>query len=297
MKMQLPVRGAYHFVHPAESGLLQAEFFMRVVEAQGLVDGDILAADSEITAGLFRKRTIQPGGSTRHDLPVKVPRMAGTINATTLAFCNRVHQLAPHSPVIVYSNLSVARQMPSCTGFPLWIAFPSHAAPASVFPWKTWLFWQWGIIANEDQDSFNGTKADMLAWRNTFLPKPPVPTPPTPAPAPAITDEEEDDMQLNNGTNAVTAIGFPGGREEGIWFVADVGLASSMAGPSASPVILRVAVFSNSKGWSQVEKAVRITPSAGSRVNVKFAEKDVSGLSVQRVAGGVADDVPVAFHW
>ena len=140
-------RGAYHFLHPADSATAQAQYFMNMVKAHGLLPGDMLVCDAEVTDGLAD----------------------ASVNSSTKAFCDEVMRIAgPHCPVIVYTYASFAAKLPGCTGFPLWIAYPSNAAPASVAPWKTWKFWQWGTVSGIDADAFNGTDAELTAWIRTY---------------------------------------------------------------------------------------------------------------------------------
>src|SRR5690348_12037046 len=47
-------RGAYHFLHPSEDPKAQAQHFLNIVKAQGIVDGDMLVVDSELLFGLSR---------------------------------------------------------------------------------------------------------------------------------------------------------------------------------------------------------------------------------------------------
>ena len=133
-------RGAYHeLVSPAAaSGLVQARYFLATVIAEGLEAGDMLA--------------------------VVVSDYQGVTDSEVKAFCDSVHAAAPASPVLVYSDLTVAKALTSCTGYDLWVAWPSATAPALVAPWGTWRFWQWGSPGNLDHDAFNGTRAELDAW-------------------------------------------------------------------------------------------------------------------------------------
>jgi lysozyme len=140
MKDAGKIRGAYHeLVSPAAaSGQAQAAYFLSVVVAEGLEPGDMLA----VVASDY-------GGVT--DFEVK-------------SWCDAVKAAAPLSPVLVYSDLTVAKALTSCTGYDLWVAHPSDSAPESVTPWKTWRLWQWGSPENVDHDAHNGTEQDMRAW-------------------------------------------------------------------------------------------------------------------------------------
>jgi hypothetical protein len=86
--------------------------------------------------------------------------------------------------VINYTDLSVAANLPSCTGYPLFIAYYSGSAPASVSPWKSWAFWQYaggGGPTGADQDAYNGDVAALQKWVDSIK-NGPTPTP-TPAPS------------------------------------------------------------------------------------------------------------------
>jgi GH25 family lysozyme M1 (1,4-beta-N-acetylmuramidase) len=132
-------RGAYHeLVSPAvASAKAQAQYFLACVVAEGLEAGDMLA----VVASDYQ----------------------GVTDSEVKAFCDAIHAAAPASPVLVYSDLDVAKALGSCTGYPLWVAWPSDTAPDSVAPWKTWTFWQWSETAL-DRDAYNGTAAELQAW-------------------------------------------------------------------------------------------------------------------------------------
>jgi GH25 family lysozyme M1 (1,4-beta-N-acetylmuramidase) len=133
-------RGAYHeLISPAyASGKTQAQYFLATVIGQGLEPGDMLA--------------------------VVASDYGGVTDSEVKAWCDTVRAAAPTSPVLVYSDLSAAEALTSCTGYDLWAAWPSDTAPASVSPWKTWRFWQWGTENGVDRDAHNGTGEEMGAW-------------------------------------------------------------------------------------------------------------------------------------
>lgn len=131
-------RGGYHEFHPSGDPAAQARHFVAAAKAQGLVPGDMLA--------------------------VVASDYAGVTSAMIRTCCDEVAALAgPHCPVLVYSDLSVARGLTTCTKYPLWIANPASSAPQDVSPWPRWLFWQWSWNP-EDQDAFNGTAAELNGW-------------------------------------------------------------------------------------------------------------------------------------
>ena len=59
---------------------------------------------------------------------------------------DRTGQAGPHNPRGVYTFISFATGG-NCDGlgYPLWLAYPSTAAPASPPPWHRLTFWQWGL--------------------------------------------------------------------------------------------------------------------------------------------------------
>jgi lysozyme len=132
-------RGAYHeLASPAvASGKAQAAYFLATVVEQGLEPGDMLA--------------------------VVASDYGGVTDAEVKAWCDAVHAAAPASPVLIYSDLDVAKALTSCTDYDLWVAWPSDTAPESVAPWTSWKFWQWSESVL-DKDAFNGTAAEMKAW-------------------------------------------------------------------------------------------------------------------------------------
>lgn len=195
------VRGAYHFYHPSLNAIEQAHFFWSAVSAQHPEPGDFLVADIEIMVGADGGWYVHPSAQGRQEVLLDPgtppPANAGVLTNGARLFLDTLSSLAgPHHPVLVYTNQNVGSQLTSCTGYDLIIAFPSHTAPASVAPWKTWRIWQWGAgngPCGGDADAYNGTKADMLGWQAKF--KPDQPTPPPHQPTGKLLMEEP--MLLN----------------------------------------------------------------------------------------------------
>lgn len=133
-------RGAYHELwspgsSPAAS---QAAHFLAVVRSAGIEHGDMLA--------------------------VVASDYAGITGAEVKAWCDIVSAAAPDCKVLVYSDRSVLPSLTSCTGYPLWVAWPSDTAPDSVAPWDRWTLWQWGTEDGTDRDAYNGTADGLAAW-------------------------------------------------------------------------------------------------------------------------------------
>lgn len=144
------VRGAYHYLSLADPAYEQAAYFLAVVRAQGLEPGDLLVVDSEVAGADADSRTV-----------TFLDDVAAVVADTGVG-------------LLTYTNLSVGASLrQTAAKYPdLWIAWPSGTAPASVEPWKRWQFWQWGTVSNVDRDAFNGTEADLLAWRKSLIPAP-----------------------------------------------------------------------------------------------------------------------------
>jgi GH25 family lysozyme M1 (1,4-beta-N-acetylmuramidase) len=297
-------RGAYHFFHPELSAAGQAEYFVSAVRDEGLADTDILVSDTEITAGADGTLLAGPEAARRsalisvdstgqvriaaetHDIPVSLPS-AAAFPPAALAFLDEVRQLCPRNPVVLYTNLSIAAQLSSCAGFPLWIAYPASAAPSlSGTAWKRWTLWQWAFSGGYDdcdRDAFNGTAAELRSWASSYAPKPP--------PAPPKPKLLEDDMpQLNAGSGAVTAIAVAPGSATQLHFSSDAS-GQGMAAPA-----LRVAVHSKAGGWLQIEgkdaTQPYVLPATGGAA-LAFTAKDVDGVSVTRYPQG--DNVAVGY--
>lgn len=177
-------RGAYHFFHPELDARAQAEFFMSVVTKNGLESGDMLVVDSEITVGAGNHPQFSSdNGMARSNVPLfGMLASAELIGSGTLTFLETVEDIIrddqQHHPRIVYTNLSVGALLGSCSGFHLWIAYPSDTAPASVAPWSHWTFWQWGFGGGPgggDRDAYNGTVEELDAWISSLKQPPTTP--------------------------------------------------------------------------------------------------------------------------
>lgn len=293
----LPCQGAYHFLHPGESGRAQANFMWSVIGA-GIRPGDMIMCDSEITSGLvagLRGKTMHARAS-RQDQAARAPFRASVVAGSTKAFLDRMVELAPKGVRVgVYTNSSVGNLLGNCTGYPLWIARPQSSWPTSVSPWKrgptTNPFWQFDF-GPPDHDAYDGTRHELLDWLGLTIDPTPKPDPgPGPAPVPSDDGEDEDMPQLNTGTNAVTTIACTGGTKSFIGLLADAGQEG------VNSVVLRVAVYSNDKGWSQIVPKVTIGTGKDSKAAVSFDEDDVAGVSITRISNGAADLVSVSYNW
>lgn len=119
------IRGAYHFGHPGNDAVIEAEHFLAVVRGQGLNDGDLLALDLETDDG----------------------RKPADVAAWAKTWCLHVQQRTGRTP-LVYTFVSFTRGG-YCAGlgaYPLWIAAPSFPAgkpPMPLGPWKSWAVHQY----------------------------------------------------------------------------------------------------------------------------------------------------------
>ena len=143
-------RGAYHFLDPHLPGEAQAQYFVTEHAKLGTTAADMFWLDNE-TAGASPAETA----------------------ACAVAFMAELDRLVPRNPRGVYTFINFAREG-NCTGlegYPLWLAYPSTAAPSSPPPWHRWTFWQWGQRNGTDTDAFNGTASQLDDWIAGYLPK------------------------------------------------------------------------------------------------------------------------------
>lgn len=167
------VRGAYHFFHPADSAVAQAQYFVGAVKAGGLSPGDILICDAEILSGTDGAEEFSSEhGARRSHVPLK-GELAGALSLSVLQFLDTVHALAgAECPVVLYTDLYMAESVLGvCNGYPLFVAYYA-SSPPGISTWPHWTFWQHeagGGQGGGDADYFNGTDAQLLAWRASYL--------------------------------------------------------------------------------------------------------------------------------
>jgi hypothetical protein len=168
------IRGAYHFFHPAQDPVAQAEFFTSTVARNGTGPGDIYIADVELLSG--GDGTEFPGTTmtvARKHLPFMKGAPGAAVGESALAFLEAVvTRVSQACPVLVYSSLSMARSdLGLCAGYPLFVADYTSGAPTNVAPWKAWTFWQHeggGGPGGGDADYFNGTDAQLARWLTSY---------------------------------------------------------------------------------------------------------------------------------
>lgn len=133
------VRGAYHFFHPSQDPIAQAQFFTRTM-APLLTFGDILIMDWEVSDQLDAADDQDRG----------------------LVFLQTVEKLLLKKPIIYGSPYFIEEmQLDSrFSSYKLWIAEYGVQMPKVPTPWTNWTFWQTGD-QGLDYDLFNGSLADL----------------------------------------------------------------------------------------------------------------------------------------
>jgi lysozyme len=137
--------GHYHFGHPRNAPIAEAEFFCGVVRT-ALRDTDIVVLDHEVSDGTT----------------------ASHCASWARAWLQHVESLLARRPV-VYTYLSFAKEgrCAGLGGYPLWIAHYTTAGhPAVPAPWSTWTLHQYTDTPS-DKNVLNG---DRAAWPATAVP-------------------------------------------------------------------------------------------------------------------------------
>ena len=146
------LRGAYHFFHPEDDPIAQANHFTKTVGALSYDDLPSVI-DLEITGGVG----------------------AGTIASRTKTFLKAVEDATGKRPILyTYVSFwsSTMGNPPGFEGYPLWIANYGVNCPNVPGDWKTWPFWQYassgGISgvngSNVDHNVFNGTLDELISF-------------------------------------------------------------------------------------------------------------------------------------
>lgn len=163
--------GHYHFGHPTQNPLTEADFFLG---RAGALPGEVLALDLEAGEGSNSQRV-----------------------AYALTWLDHVHAKTGARPLL-YSYTSYlagmlaaasASQRSRLLAYPLWVADPDKAAGhPRTEGWPGWFAHQYGISHNIDLDVLNG---DAHTWAAVAVPhpappKPPVSSAPKPAPKPVV---------------------------------------------------------------------------------------------------------------
>ncbi|MET7334972.1 GH25 family lysozyme [Nonomuraea sp. NPDC005650] len=117
------VRGAYHFGHPRNNPIAEAEYFLAMVNSQPAKAGDLLVLDLEATDG----------------------RSVAEVNAWAKAWLSHVKAKTGITPMI-YSGWNFANTYgKGLAQYPLWVAHYSKAKGAITPPadWKSWAIHQY----------------------------------------------------------------------------------------------------------------------------------------------------------
>jgi GH25 family lysozyme M1 (1,4-beta-N-acetylmuramidase) len=167
--------GIYWFVHPADSGVAQAQAAVAIARQTGV---NLIACDCEVTDGL--------------DWPA--------IMATMRSFLGYI--AAAGLSVLLYDNQSWVKQIGAEQwGYPVWLAAPGVSSPPD--PCACWQFGQAvvpGVVKACDLDQWTGTAAQ---YAKAFASPAPAP------PAPVIIEYPEDNMKSTAITvEMVAGFGF-----------------------------------------------------------------------------------------
>jgi lysozyme len=265
------LRGAYHFAHPGNDPIVEADHFVSVVGPH-LAPGDVVVLDHE-SLSVTRRSVLGARALARIDRRITE---LGIDRATwAQQWCVRVHAKLDRAPV-VYTFLSFAESgfCAELGNYPLWIADPSNSAthPRVPAPWSTWAFHQYSTAAGIDHDVFNGDATAFRALGGQ-----------TPTPLP-----QEDDVisgQLHFGDDGKCPLGWPAGKFTAIGFAADNTFSTADGTVKAAlPCQLRVAVRHDDGSW-QVQ-TVTVGNAAGKsnlKTVVHFTNAaTVNGCSITR---------------
>jgi lysozyme len=136
------LRGAYHYYHPKDDALAQANYFSNVVGKLGA--GDLpCVMDWETTDGF----------------PSSVDRAGGALFLQTVAEKTGKTPIVYGSPYFLQDLLLDE----SFANYALWIAHYQTKCPLVPTPWKYWSFWQYtdGGASNMDLNKFNGPLSQL----------------------------------------------------------------------------------------------------------------------------------------
>jgi lysozyme len=177
-------RGAYHYFHPDDDGVAQADTFLGVVGTLGQAGDLPPMLDVEVTDGLSGSAAIQ-----------QAQAFVGEVTART------------GLSTVVYVSPTFWSGLGSTTALasdPLWTAdwtYSLGSCPTVDAPWTSWSFWQWsdmgsvnGISGLVDLDVFNGTAMQLAQLGGGS-------TAPTTTPIAQV-----------SGNDAVTLVNWPDGH-------------------------------------------------------------------------------------
>lgn len=144
------LRGAYHFYHPNQGPIQQANHFVNTVGELESLDFPLIL-DLEQTNGLS----------------------SSAIAASVQVFLDEIEAKTKRVPIF-YSYVSFLEDLKlkdSFRKYPLWIAEYGVRLPRVPDPWTKWNFWQYsetahipGIPTKCDVNVFNGSQSDLKAF-------------------------------------------------------------------------------------------------------------------------------------
>lgn len=146
------VRGAYHFFHPDDDALAQAEHFIATVR---LEPGDLPPVlDIEVSEGVSTE-------GIDEDVQVWLEKVAETYGVNPIIYSG-LH--------FIEANLSDGFE-----AYPLWLAEYTDSLPQPPGDWERWTFWQYadedeieGIVGTVDRSIHHGTEA---TWNYLLVPE------------------------------------------------------------------------------------------------------------------------------
>jgi lysozyme len=141
--------GAYHYFHPSEDPVKQAQYFAKTVGPLAVEDMPC-AMDWETTDGVPSETDLD----------------------RALTFLQTLEKLTHKTPII-YTSAHFTKSLQPTTEFadyPLWVAHWGVRCPLIGEPWDNWTFWQTNDhskVAPGDVDVFNGAYEDLILFCKT----------------------------------------------------------------------------------------------------------------------------------
>lgn len=153
------VRGAYQYFYPARDVDQQVDVLVQSLRTAGYTTDDLPPVlDLETLDGL----------------------PAATVVTLARHWLDRVETELRVRPLVYTANFMSNVTGTNFSAYPLWVANYGATCPLMPTGWTEWVFWQTsesgrvpGVTGNVDLDTFNGTRAELLAFaRASHLPPP-----------------------------------------------------------------------------------------------------------------------------
>ncbi len=147
------VRGAYHYYHPEEDAVAQANYYLSVVGNFQVSDLPPML-DWEVTDSVSTATDVQ--------------------NAVT--WLKTVAAASGKTPILYVSSdfLNALGNPQELIQYPLFVAHYDVTCPTIPPPWSSWVFWQSsdtgsiaGITGESDLDAFNGSLSELKVFAST----------------------------------------------------------------------------------------------------------------------------------